>query len=464
MTSAVVSDLFLEFTKATTMPAVPDIHFGMVEEKEFDWRESSLLDNTPDDDEELSKTPQDVVSLLGFDPLEEDLEKQGSGVMIGFFLPSDLAKEVALDRDFGEKPEELHLTVLYLGKELTEAEVGAVKKLVERCGRRYAPLQGTVGGVARFPATPSSDNKDVLVRLVDVPRLELLREHLIRKLRDNGIEPVLNHGYTPHITLAYVEPEFESTLKTLKELPLAVNQLTVAVGGLRFDYPLNGEEVLKAMPTASDVHVDAPIASRRNKREYSQDYLNAMLAKVKKELPEWMYKELVKIARSSAGGHAKARYRRETMEDLGKEFVGKAADLESSVDIDLEFNVVEKKADKKQVFGWALVAEVGKGAPVVDRQGDVVNEDEMERFAYNFVSDSRQMGVMHKSLGGGKLIESFVATREKQEAMGVDFGKSAWWIGWQIEDDEVWKRIKDGELTSFSIHGKGKRLKIAGKE
>ena len=189
-----------------------------------------------------------------------------------------------------------------------------------------------------------------------------------------------------------------------------------------------------------------------------------MLAKVKGELPEWMYKELVKIARASAGGRAKARYRREAMEDLGKEFVGKVEEPEpEESNINLELNIVKKKDEKKQVFGWALVAEDEKGEPVVDRQGDIVDENEMERFAYNFTADSRQMGVMHKSLGGGKLIESFVATREKQKLLGVDFGKSAWWVGWQLDDDS-WERVKSGELTSFSIHGKGQRSKIAEKE
>jgi hypothetical protein len=45
---------------------LPDVYFGSPD-KPVDWEE----DDTPDDDEELSETPADVVELLGFDPLDE---------------------------------------------------------------------------------------------------------------------------------------------------------------------------------------------------------------------------------------------------------------------------------------------------------------------------------------------------------------------------------------------------------
>jgi hypothetical protein len=39
----------------------------------LDWRKATQADQEePDDDEELLETPEDVVDMLGFDPLEED--------------------------------------------------------------------------------------------------------------------------------------------------------------------------------------------------------------------------------------------------------------------------------------------------------------------------------------------------------------------------------------------------------
>lgn len=49
-----------------------DVHVGQVgrDAAEANWRER--LDRTADDDEELARTPREVVSVLGFDPADED--------------------------------------------------------------------------------------------------------------------------------------------------------------------------------------------------------------------------------------------------------------------------------------------------------------------------------------------------------------------------------------------------------
>lgn len=45
---------------------LPDVYFGHVGARDYDWRE--VDDEEEDDDEELKETPKDVVELLGFDP------------------------------------------------------------------------------------------------------------------------------------------------------------------------------------------------------------------------------------------------------------------------------------------------------------------------------------------------------------------------------------------------------------
>ena len=51
---------------------LPDVHFGSPEAGALNWREGEFEDNSPDDDSELPETPEDVVELLGFDPLNEE--------------------------------------------------------------------------------------------------------------------------------------------------------------------------------------------------------------------------------------------------------------------------------------------------------------------------------------------------------------------------------------------------------
>ena len=59
----------------------------------------------------------------------------------------------------------------------------------------------------------------------------------------------------------------------------------------------------------------------------------------------------------------------------------------------------------------------------------------------------------------GKLVESCVFTAEKQRAMGLPEGilPVGWWIGFKIEDDEAWEKVKNGTYRMFSIEGKAFR-------
>jgi len=50
---------------------LPDVYFGPPDDGDLDWREEVYEDETPDDDEEIDETPDDVIKILGFDPLEE---------------------------------------------------------------------------------------------------------------------------------------------------------------------------------------------------------------------------------------------------------------------------------------------------------------------------------------------------------------------------------------------------------
>lgn len=126
--------------------------------------------------------------------------------------------------------------------------------------------------------------------------------------------------------------------------------------------------------------------------------------------------------------------------------------------------------DKRQVFGWCSVVEVD-GQPVVDRQGDYIHIDDVEKSAYTYVLESRKGGDMHARVRKGlstewnqpkhtaDLIESVVFTPEKLAKMGLrsETGSLGWWVGFKVNDDEQWNLVKSGERTAFSIHGTGAR-------
>jgi hypothetical protein len=133
---------------------------------------------------------------------------------------------------------------------------------------------------------------------------------------------------------------------------------------------------------------------------------------------------------------------------------------------DLTWSGEIKKMDteKRQVFGYCTVTHVN-GEAVVDRQGDYVPLDEIEKAAYTYVVESRKGGDMHSRDGEvplhtSDMIESFIVTPEKLEKMGLDANAvpHGWWVGFQVNDDKQWEMVKNGERTAFSIHGSGKRV------
>lgn len=131
-----------------------------------------------------------------------------------------------------------------------------------------------------------------------------------------------------------------------------------------------------------------------------------------------------------------------------------------------DIEIIEKNHDQQQVFGFLSVSVDKDGNLVEDLQNDMITPDELEKGAYNYVRMQgvhKTAGEMHTNIGVGDLIESMVFTKAKQEALGIPAGilpECAYWIGYQITDDNVWKRVKSGELTAFSIGGRAIRETI----
>jgi hypothetical protein len=121
-----------------------------------------------------------------------------------------------------------------------------------------------------------------------------------------------------------------------------------------------------------------------------------------------------------------------------------------------ECRVCKFDEDRQLVFGWASVCSID-GEDVIDKQGDIIPESELENAVYDYNMYCRKQGDMHERLGVGRLVESMVFTVEKQQAMGIDLGMVGWWVGFKVDDPAVWKRIKAGDLPEFSIGGRAIR-------
>ena len=113
--------------------------------------------------------------------------------------------------------------------------------------------------------------------------------------------------------------------------------------------------------------------------------------------------------------------------------------------------------DKGQVFGWANVSVKDDGETIVDAHGDEIPIEELENAAYGHVLEFRATGQSHVGGITGRLIESVVYTPEKIKAMGLqkDAVPQGWWVGYQIDDPDVWAGVKSGKFRAFSVQGIG---------
>jgi hypothetical protein len=126
-------------------------------------------------------------------------------------------------------------------------------------------------------------------------------------------------------------------------------------------------------------------------------------------------------------------------------------------DFSIPFTVAKIDKPQQLIFGWASVVEKS-GQLIVDKQNDVILPEDLEKAAYNFVLYARKHGDMHDNVGTGRMVESMVFTKEKQDILGIDLGKVGWWTGFKVDDPVTWAAHERGDLTEFSIGGRGRRI------
>ena len=123
---------------------------------------------------------------------------------------------------------------------------------------------------------------------------------------------------------------------------------------------------------------------------------------------------------------------------------------------------IAKYNDEEQlVFGWASVAKDKEGNAPLDWQGDVIEPADLEKAVYKFALEFRESNEMHvPGTVNGTLIESVMFTKQKMEAMGIPEGvvPEGWWVGFKIDDKQVYQKVKAGIYKMFSIEGTATRV------
>lgn len=175
-----------------------------------------------------------------------------TGVMLAFYLPADVAKSLyeqvapAIKEAGVEpvQPNDYHLTLIYAGdmNELGNKRDTIVNVLSSASDEDVmrSPIEGVISGVGRF-ATTEDDNTNALYVSLDAIDLPAFRQQLLERLQQKGVATEQTHGFTPHITIAYIPIDAPTPTIPLEPIEVKFQDIVLAWGDDKQEYILDGD-------------------------------------------------------------------------------------------------------------------------------------------------------------------------------------------------------------------------------
>ena len=143
----------------------------------------------------------------------------------------------------GVAPDDMHVTVCYLGKDVSDRAFAAACERAEGAAASLdGPLSGVISGLGTFEPSGSSDGKTVAWAAVALPGAERLRAAL------EDLSASEHTDWTPHLTLRYQDAG-DDLPEPVPPTPVTFTHLCVhRADGLLERFPLGGGPVAKAVP------------------------------------------------------------------------------------------------------------------------------------------------------------------------------------------------------------------------
>lgn len=116
-------------------------------------------------------------------------------------------------------------------------------------------------------------------------------------------------------------------------------------------------------------------------------------------------------------------------------------------DIKLNVRVAMSADDEKQLL-YGIVYEPDS----VDAHGDLMNAEEIEKTAHEFIEHYRNIDTEHNLIAGaGSVVESYIAPDDM--TVNGNIVKKGSWILVTKANDEIWEDYKSGAITGYSMYG-----------
>lgn len=178
-------------------------------------------------------------------------DRDDAGCMVALFPDEETAAKIASIAAASEPAEALHVTLAYLGTAGPDTDHDPVTEVARGWAQATPPVEATISGAGAF----TQGEQPVLYASVDAPGLEDHRQHLARALAAAGHPPSSEHGFTPHMTLAYGGTEVQNAAAELGGTELKFDRVAVVHQKDREDFPLTGVQKVETFskPGTADV-------------------------------------------------------------------------------------------------------------------------------------------------------------------------------------------------------------------
>lgn len=103
------------------------------------------------------------------------------------------------------------------------------------------------------------------------------------------------------------------------------------------------------------------------------------------------------------------------------------------------------------VFGWAIVC-TKNGEPYFDTQDDNIPEDSMLKASADFMQNSRVAKDMHRGDEIGPIVFAWPMTADIAKSMGIQTSTTGLMIA-MLPPPDILQKFRDGDYTGFSIGG-----------
>lgn len=179
-------------------------------------------------------------------PPAKSLKANDTSAMIALRIPDPIRQLIKQTYDFVDQEtlDNLHITLVYLGDNRTIDKLDVVRA-VSDLGMFQAPIKGKLQGLARFR---NGQDVDPLVMTFDSPQMPKLYEMVCNVLDNYHVPFHKDHGFIPHMTLAYIPSNAELPIDAIEPIEINFNEVYYVDGSVWYSIDLKGYDNKSAKP------------------------------------------------------------------------------------------------------------------------------------------------------------------------------------------------------------------------